>query len=893
VGNLLPLIIEIPFAILFALTLRQAIRNREPLARDLALVFSGLAAIFVLELMTRIFGPPPGILSMAAIVLLLVQPAFTLKLVADLRPIPRWVVPLALLLTLGTAVPLALLVTDPAARPLGLAAVVVFGVFEGLAAGYLADEARKRRGAARLRFAIAAVATTALAVALLAAGSGSAGVDQQVSIAVAQLVALIASLGYLIAFLPPGWLRRLIGAAAAFGYAEDLLEAPATESVEALWKRLATAAQAISGGEVLVLQRAPAGTHRVMASTGPDIGWAETYAQAVFRTTRDGRHYIGGDRRIPVGHDLPASTHGGLMTVVPVAALTDPAVAVVIVARRASLFGADDIALVAALASQTALLVERRRALAEQETLNARLNESVNALRAASRAKNNFLASMSHELRTPLNAIIGFSDLMREEPADGDNLIVPSEWVERIQAGGQHLLGLINDVLDLSRIEAGGLELVREPVPIEQAIVDALAGLRAIADQKHLTLQSSAEPGLIDVDRGRLRQILYNLVSNAIKFTPDGGSVTVTASNTADAVSIEVSDTGVGISADDLGYVFEEFHQVGDPLMRQAGAGLGLALTRRLVEAHGGRIAAESALGEGSRFTVTLPHPRPTVSEPDSGAGDPLSQPFAVPTGGAADVLIIEDDPSGARLMGTYLQHEGYGVRFADNGERGLAEVAREMPAAILLDVLLPGIDGWEVLRRLKADVRMREVPVIIVTIVDEREVGFALGAIDYFLKPVTREALLARVSRYIVTAQQSNGSVKVLAIDDEPAALNLVAAALEPAGFTVTRVTTGREALKLAERDSFDLVICDLIMPEVDGWDVVAGLRSSDRTRNVPILILTAHELTQTEKSRLNGEIIGIVEKGADAVAGLRAWLARVAPKAPAVGTAGPGRHQ
>jgi len=882
VSDVLTLIIEVPFAFLFALTLWQAVRNRDPLARDLAGVFSGLAAIFVLELITRAFGPPPTILSMTAVVLLLVQPAFTLKLVADLRPIRRWLLPLASLLTLGLAVPLAFLGTTSAARPLGLAAIAVFAVFEALAAGYLAVEAKQRRGAARVRFGIAAVATTALAVALLAAGSGTAGVSQEVSSAVAQVVALIASFGYLIAFAPPGWLRRLIGGAAAFGYAEGLLEAPATEPVDGLWQRLATATRAISGGEVLIVQHAAAGGHEVLASAGPDLGSATNYTDAIFPMTHDGRQYVAGERRVTVSNELPPAAHGGQMTIVPVAALADRAVAVVILARRASLFKTDDVALVSALASQTAVLVERRWVLAEQQRLNARLNESVTALQSASHAKSQFLASMSHELRTPLNAIIGFSDLMREEPAEGDNLIVPAEWVERIHSGGQHLLGLINDVLDLSKIEAGGLELVREPVPIEQAVAEALAGLRAIASQKRVSLQSSTEPGLIDADRGRLRQILYNLLSNAIKFTPEGGRVTVTAGQVGADFAIEVSDTGVGIAPADLGHIFEEFRQVGDLGLRQSGTGLGLALTKRLVEAHGGRIAVESALGRGSRFTVTLPLARWPASEPEASLEQESITSSAAQAQGAGDVLIIEDDPSAARLMATYLQHEGYRVRFANDGERALEEVAREAPAAILLDVLLPGIDGWEVLRRLKADARTRDVAVIIVTVVDKREVGLALGAVDYFLKPVSRDALLALVSRY-ATAQTPERRLRVLAIDDEPAALDLVAAALDPAGFLVSRVTTGREALQLAQRESFDLVICDLIMPEVSGWDVVVGLRASERTRQVPILILTAHELTAAEKERLNGEILGVVHKGADAVAGLRAWLARVAPKPPA----------
>ena len=237
---------------------------------------------------------------------------------------------------------------------------------------------------------------------------------------------------------------------------------------------------------------------------------------------------------------------------------------------------------------------------------------------------------------------------------------------------------------------------------------------------------------------------------------------------------------------------------------------------------------------------------------------------------------MIEDDPSAIRLLRTYLEADGYAVRLATDGEKGLAEAQQRPPAAIILDVLLPGMDGWEVLRRLKADPAIREIPVIVVTVVDERELGLALGAVDYYLKPVDRAALLARLSHYSFGIKARQGAVRVLAIDDDPASLELVRAALVPEGFELVSHTDPVAALASAAEGGFDLVICDLVMPGMDGFEVIAHLQQEPRTREIPILVLTARVLTEKDKSRLNGNIIGIVEKGAGARERLLEWLRR-----------------
>jgi signal transduction histidine kinase/CheY-like chemotaxis protein len=866
-------LIELLFLLLFVSTLVTWLRRRDALSANVMLIFASVAMLFVLAALGQVFGTPPDFVVGIALAVLLAQPLLTLRLAAQLQTIPTAVLAAALLGYLVTTVPLIVLPLV-AVGPVLVGAIFVFVVIEGVAAAYLALAARRRAGAARMRLGSAAVATALFAVALLlatgraivpAAGPGLADLGR--------LLGLVAAIGYVLAFLPPQWLRRLVRATSAFEFTQRLVEAPPDEP-SGVWRELAQVAAEVTAAEgVLIVTAPPDGAVTVSAVAGR--GFRDPAAASLLLRVPDGVIEEQPAMELePAVRELASLSQTRFVSVIPFALGLSDRGAMLLFRSRRSLFAADDRSLLEQLVSRTAVFAERAEATARQQTLTTRLAATVGELERASQAKSDFLASMSHELRTPLSAIIGFSALMRDEELDGERRSVPDEWIQHIHRSGEHLLALINDVLDLTKIEAGRIDLQLEAFDLAGALAESVGGLRPLAERKQIQLNLDCDPGSIEADRGRIRQIVYNLLSNAIKFTPNGGSVSVEGRFDGDAARIVVADSGVGIAAEDHERVFEEFRQVGDMKAREAGTGLGLALSRRLAEAHGGRIELTSQLGAGSRFEVVLPGARAEAT-PDA-TFDGLAG-----EGSVGDVLVIEDDPGAVRLLRTYLEGDGYRVSVAADGQTGIATAIRERPQAIVLDLLLPGIDGWEVLRRLKADARVRDIPVVVVTVVDERGLTMSLGAVDYFLKPVDRDALLERLSCYTFTTKVKTRTVRILVVDDDPAARELAAQALRPEGFEVTAVASGREALEATRKTSFDLVICDLLMPDMDGFEVVNRLQADAATSDIPILILTAQVLTSDDRRRLRGKTAGIVEKGSDLRPALQAWLRRAAAAA------------
>jgi signal transduction histidine kinase/DNA-binding response OmpR family regulator len=590
--------------------------------------------------------------------------------------------------------------------------------------------------------------------------------------------------------------------------------------------------------------------------------------------------------------DLPLREHlerAGVRALLAVPLLREETIVGALVVRRKTPgeFQQATVDLLQTFAAQSVLPIQNARLFQEIE-------EKSHELEVASRHKSEFLANMSHELRTPLNAIIGFSEVLTEKMF-GELNEKQEEYLNDILSSGRHLLSLINDILDLSKVEAGRMELEIETFSLPEALQNGVTMVKERAGNHGISLSLDVDPAidLVEADQRKVKQIVFNLLSNAVKFTPDGGRVELSAGRADAEVQIAVRDSGIGIAQEDQDRIFEEFRQASHgSATTHEGTGLGLALTKRFVELHGGRIWVESELGSGSTFTFTLPVQagadavRSADSAPQRGSGETRGRGVAdAGTRGRGDaeteaadalaasplprvsvsgstVLLVEDDQRAIDLLTLYLSAAGFNVVVARDGEDGLA-LAREIrPASITLDILLPKLDGWDFLARAKADPAIADIPIVIVSMLDERGKGFALGAAEYLVKPVKRDDLLSALRRFAVSPVTINGPPKVLAIDDDPMAIELIEAVLRPEGYAVLKAASGEEGIAMAIGEQPALVILDLLMPNVDGFEVVERLRTDESTADIPIVILTSKTMTRAEKKRLNGRISHLAQK-------------------------------
>ena len=500
-------------------------------------------------------------------------------------------------------------------------------------------------------------------------------------------------------------------------------------------------------------------------------------------------------------------------------------------------------------------ITERKRAEEAIRTLNHMLEQRNREVERANQLKSEFLASMSHELRTPLNAIIGFSDLLREE-SGGELNDKQKRYTGHIGQGARHLLALINDILDLSKIEAGQIELRMETLSVTDRIEEVLAAIRPLILDKKLDLRADVFPGLeIVADRTHFKQILYNLLSNAVKFTPHTGEITIDAHREGDACCISVADTGIGIAPENINAIFESFRQVAATTKGiREGTGLGLAITKRLVEAHRGRIWVESQLGKGSRFIVELPlQPAPSGT---GGAGIADAGSRKAPL-----VLIVEDEEPARELLANYLESDGYEVAWAASGAEAISQAVRLSPAAITLDLLLPDGNGLKTLHQLKKQPATEHIPIIVVSVLDERGMGLALGAAEYLTKPVEKETLLSALHKHIPPA--SGGAAKILVVDDDTETRYLLAEILDTEGYVSLLATSGLEAFDILGRVRPAAILLDLLMPGMDGFELLTRIKEDRSLRNLPVLVLTAKHLTDQDLQSLAGKIRGIFLKG------------------------------
>ncbi|MFT4172938.1 MAG: response regulator [Rhodocyclaceae bacterium] len=580
-----------------------------------------------------------------------------------------------------------------------------------------------------------------------------------------------------------------------------------------------------------------------------------------------------------------ASFAPAAVVMVPVAYLDRPMGVLVLAAGRA--LDDADVGFVERTCGQLGVALHNTGQYDAMRILSAQLrlrNEEVafknEELEHASRMKSEFLANMSHELRTPLNAILGFSEVMYDGVL-GELTGEQQNIVKDINDSGRHLLSLIDDILDLSKIEAGHMTVDPELIDLAALLNNSLTIVRERASNNHVSLKADIgqEIDRAVLDERRVKQIVYNLLSNAVKFTREGGQVTLSAHivrpeqiNAVPAdgyrvlpllpplreqyVEIAVADTGIGIETQALEDLFQPFTQLDSDLSRRyAGTGLGLSLVLRLARLHGGSVAVQSAPGHGSRFSVWLPILR---HDEANELHVPRPAPM-VPDG--RQVLVIEDDQRAADLIRRQLEEAGFTVANAVTAEDALAMARATPPALITLDILLPGIDGWEFLGQLKSEPALAGIPVVIVSVAADNKRGISLGAAGILQKPIGRTELIDTIEALGFAAADRRS--RVLVVDDDPKAVELLATQLESSQrFEVLRAYGGQEGLQVADRDGPDLIILDLMMPGTNGFEVVEALKAENRTRHIPVLIMTAKQLTAEDKRRLNGDVKSILYK-------------------------------
>jgi PAS domain S-box-containing protein len=503
---------------------------------------------------------------------------------------------------------------------------------------------------------------------------------------------------------------------------------------------------------------------------------------------------------------------------------------------------------------------ERAKFTASLEAANRELELRNREVERATNLKSKFLASMSHELRTPLNAIVGFSDLLSDE-TPGPLNAKQKRFVAHIKQGSAHLLQLINDILDLSKIEAGLLELRSEDFPLKDALPEVLSTIRPLAMAKNIHVNETLEPGLaLFADRVRFKQILYNLLSNAVKFTPKDGRIEVACRKEENFIRISVTDNGVGIRPEDQAMVFEEFRQAeSNSAAAQQGTGLGLAITKRLIEQQGGKIALQSEIGKGSCFTFTLPAGI-VANEALCRENEPLESDVVIAAPRSKPlVLIVDDEPPARELMASYLEKD-YRIAMAESGADAIVKAKALKPDAITLDVLMSGGDGFLALVSLKNTAETQNIPIIVVSIVDNQQVGFALGAVDYLIKPINRVALLESLHKHVQTPVGETSSI--LLVDDDFRTLELLQEALRSSGYQAQSVQNGASALEVLGSASISAVVLDLMMPGMDGFEVIRHIRQKHMLRDLPIFVMTAKSLTAAELNLLSSETQAFIQK-------------------------------